>query len=196
MEKQGIPLRDVTLFVEGIAPRERKVKRHMVSLGERPVDTKPEDVLDEAKGRLATFKDVTSATLALNYIEIGSRDGARVKSFILLDPRHIEYRIVQKQQGPAAPAAERTAKEKAQSAKMAAERKAAAEAFDAEFKPTATVGGIPAIVFGHVGDTQPKAAPSVSPTGITSVEEACEILRRPNLTTADRDRAMAYLAEE
>ncbi|NDD31175.1 MAG: hypothetical protein EB084_23230, partial [Proteobacteria bacterium] len=194
MEKQGIPLREITLFVEGIAPRERKVKRHTVNLGERNVDTKPEDVLDEAKGRLSMFKSVSSATLALNYIEVSSRDGARVKSFMLLDPRHIEYRIVQKQHGPAAPAAERTADEKAQSAKFAAERKAAMEAFDAEFKPTTTVGGIPAIVFGHVGDAKPPK-PKADPMNMSEEEadrrvaEATAILDNPDATDADVERA-------
>lgn len=96
-ERKGIPMRDVFLCVEGIAPRERKSKRHIVQLGDHHVDTTPEAVLPLAHGRLTGFREVTSAVLKLNYVEVKVEHGHRSKSCLLMDPRHIEYRITQKQ---------------------------------------------------------------------------------------------------
>lgn len=87
-------IRTVYLTVKGVAPRCRKVDRHLIKMGTHGVDADPQSFMPEARAELAKFKSVESAELHLDIGTIEeSDDGFKSQKHLLMDPRHIRIKI-------------------------------------------------------------------------------------------------------
>ncbi len=88
-----LPMRRAHIALRGIAKRCRKPDIHIVELGFHDIGTQPDVLEPGARALLSTFKNVTSATLHLAYVEV-EQDNHKHFTMLIHDTRHLTLKLV------------------------------------------------------------------------------------------------------